>query len=89
MRPSDEVDALRSAPMLLFSSFLLFFYTRATGVLWVDDGRDDERILFLGKERRRGGEVEMQFFGNGKCRGRIGKEMRRKDDLDLKKKGGK
>lgn len=25
VRPSDEVDALRSAPMLLFSSFLLFF----------------------------------------------------------------
>lgn len=88
MRPSDEVDALRSAPMLLISSFLLFFYTRATGVFWVDDGRDDERILFLGKERRRGGEVEMQFFGNRKCRG-IGKEMRRKDDLDLKKKDGK
>lgn len=57
-------------------------------MLWVDDGRDDERILFLGKERRRGGEVEMQFFGNRKCRG-IGKEMRRKDDLDLKKKDGK
>lgn len=79
MRPSDEVDALRSAPVLLFffSSFLSSFFFLRTGHRRVG-GRCqyDERILFWDRRRRRGGS-------------KVSKEMRGKDDLDLKKKGEK